>query len=245
MTEAKESKNANIPDLAKHRAFYRAVSKQRWALFQKRELFFWQAEGALPMRQAMLNKFYLPLLRPFYGEHDPNQSWLEIGSGPICATQYLGNAQTTYVDPLLDDFRRLFPGVLPEKASYIASMLEDADLPASSFDRVLCLNSLSDVHNPELVMNKVGQVLKPSGYFIISMDLWPALLARCHCFLSRFVPGLPKMNRLYSYTRKGFVNTLSRHFNIVSVRRIHPRLHWLSFRQEWVFVCQLPEKRKV
>ncbi|MDX8383550.1 MAG: class I SAM-dependent methyltransferase, partial [Ghiorsea sp.] len=226
-----------------HKARYHAVSKQRWSSFQKGELQLWGQRDVLQQRQAFIQTYYLPLLKPLFENTAGDTPSLEIGCGPVCVAQHLTNGKKTYLDPLINDYKRLFPGTLPEQSCYIAEMAEEVPLPKRSFDSVLCLNSLCDTQNPELVLHKVKQVLKPTGYFIVSMELWPSLLSRGHYFLSRFAPSLPRLNRLYSYTRQGFINTLCRHFNIVAVRRIQPRLHWLSLRQEWLFVCELPEER--
>ncbi len=228
-----------------HRAFYHAVSKQRWTVFQKRVLLFWGQKDAFSTRCNYAKRYYLPILKRLFKKQDDDISILEIGSGPVCVAQYLEKGHQTYIDPLLDDYRRLFPGAMPETASYITEMAEKVNIPDESFDAVLCFNTLSDVHNPELVLNKVSHILKQDGLFVVSIDLWPSLLARAHFHLSRLAPGLPRVNRLYSYTYKGFRNTLCRHFKIVSEQRVGSALHWLSMRQEFVFICkQQPNEKK-
>jgi len=222
----------------RHQALYHAVSKQRWSVFQKRVLQFWNQDGALRTRQVFSRHYYLPLLTPLIENTSDSMSVLEVGSGPVCTAQYLGKGNHTYIDPLLDDFRRLFPGTMPEEASYITTMVEKVELPDASFDMVLCLDTLSDVHNPELVLNKVERVLRKNGIFVVSIDVWPSWLARAHFFFSRLLPSLPRFNRLYSYTYKGFSNSLARHFDIVSQQPLKTRFKWLSFKQEWFFVCQ-------
>jgi SAM-dependent methyltransferase len=227
-----------------HRAFYHAVSKQRWSVFQKREIQFWKQAGALRLRKDFVKHYYLPLLQPLILECTDNKAVLEIGSGPICTAQYLNTANQTYIDPLLDDYRRLFPGSMPEGSTYFTEMVEKIELTSHSFDCVICLNTLSDVHNPELVLNKVEKLLGVDGRFIVSIDTWPSWLARAHFLLSRFAPSLPRINRLYSYTLKGFTNSLARHFNIISVEPIGTRLKWLSLRKEYFFVCEhLPSQK--
>lgn len=229
---------------APHRAFYRAVSKQRWSVTQKRELNFWKKIGALAARQEFSKRYYLTRLKSLFIENTSEISVLEIGSGPVCVTQYLDAKYHTYIDPLFDDYRRLFPGILPEDSVYKTTMAEVITLPASSFDAVVCLNTLSDVHNPELVLNQAKHLLKPDGKFIVSIDAWPSLLARTHLFLSRFAPSLPRINRLYSYTLKGFSNSLARHFKIVSASPVQDGFNWFSLKQEYFFVCEHLEHNK-
>jgi len=227
-----------------HQALYHAVSKQRWSVFQKRVLNFWQQHNSLVDRQTYAQRYYVPLLKAIVSQLPEDSNVLEIGSGPICTAQHMNFGETTYVDPLLDDFRRLFPGVMPEGATYVTQMAEKVELKPKIFDAVVCLNTLSDVLNPELVLNNVEKGLKPTGYFLVSTDIWPAWLARAHLFLSRLAPSLPRLNRLYSYTHKGFENTLSRHFHILSEHRIQTPLTWLTLRQECFFVCEHLEAHK-
>ena len=228
---------SNVIPLLQHRAFYRVVSKQRWFAFQKREMLFWKQSDALRARQVFCKRYYLPILQSV-GQPLFNPNILEIGCGPVCLIQHIVGEKHTYVDPLLDYYRRQFPNVMPEDAEYKTSMAEKVVLAESSFDLVVCLNALSDVHNPELVLNKVERVLKQNGVFVMSIDIWPSWLARSHFFLSRLAPMLPRFNRLYSYTYRGFSNTLKRHFEIVGEQCLQSRLPWLLLKKEYIFTCK-------
>ncbi|MDQ6988710.1 MAG: methyltransferase domain-containing protein [Mariprofundaceae bacterium] len=231
---------------SQHRAFYHAVSKQRWMVYQKREYLYWlQQKDELSLRQNFVQHMYVPLLQKHLSTlavaADKLQI-LEFGCGPVCTAQYVDQGKKTYVDPLMDDYRRLFPATLPEKSTYLALMAEEVDLPEDNYDMVLCLNVLSDVHNPELVLNHVADYLSHDGVFMVSMDLWPTWLAKLHVFCAHFLPSLPGLNRLYSYTRQGFVHSLSRHFELTAAYKLKTGLRSLSLRQEWMFVCQRKQK---
>ncbi len=238
MTKSIVVDSESASSLSKHRAVYHAVSKQLWAIYQKRVLQMWQSERALKARQVFTRRYYMPLIKPWAENLGEDAQILEIGSGPVCAAQYLGKGQQTYIDPLIDDYRRMFPGVMPEGATYLAVMAEKAELEAKRFDMILCLDALSDVHNPALVLNKVKEALNDDGYFIVSMDTWPSWLARLHYILARFFPALPQFNRLYSYTFHGFHNTLLRHFDIVDESVVRPSFLWLLLKKEILFVCK-------
>ena len=228
---------SNVMPLLQHRAFYHVVSKQRWSVFQKREMLFWKQSDALRTRQVFSKRYYLPILQSV-SQPLLEPCILEIGCGPVCLIQYITGEKHTYVDPLLDYYRRQFPNVMPEDAEYMTTMAEKAMLPDTSFDLVVCLNTLSDVHNPELVLKKVEDVLKGDGVFVVSIDIWPSWLARAHLFLSRLAPTLPRINRLYSYTYRGFSNTLKRHFTIVDEQCLQSKLPWLFFKKEYIFTCK-------
>ena len=222
----------------KHRAVYTAVSKQLWMIYQKRVFHVWNNEKALKTRQVFTRRYYLPLIKPWAEKLEEPMQILEIGSGPVCAAQYLEKGQQTYIDPLINDYRKLFPGVMPEKATYFPVMAENIEGFEQTFDLILCLDTLSDVHNPELVLHKVREMMKRDGYFIVSMDTWPSWLARLHYFLARFFPALPQFNRLYSYTYHGFKNTLLRHFDVIDESIVRPNFSWLLLKKEMLFVCK-------
>jgi len=230
--------NPTIDDFKPHRAFYHAVTTHRWFIAQKREFDFWQKKGSFDSRRVYSRRYYLPHIKPLMDSNLTDTSILEIGSGPVCVAQYLEQGSKTYLDTLLDNYRRFFPGLMPASSIYISEMAESIALPAQNFNLVICLNAISDMHNPELVLNQVEQTLKQGGFFVVSLSLWPAWLARLHFMLSRFTPVSPRFNRLYSYTDQGFTNTLLRHFRIVSKVKLKPTLSWLSPRQEYLFVCK-------
>jgi len=221
-----------------HRAYYFAVSKARWELFQKRVLQFWQNEQALSERTSVAQDHYVPLIQKHLEGKSDEITLLEIGCGPVCAIQYLDMGEKTYVDPLIVDYRRLFPGLMPESGTYITMMAERLEMPNASFDAVVCLNTLSDVLNPELVLNKMSKLLKDDGLLFVSIDVWPHWLARAHLLLAKFAPTLPRFNRLYTYTARGFRNSLNRHVQIISEEKVTAKGSWFSLSKEIIFVCK-------
>jgi len=241
MTPQTSTVQKNASCKTSHRAFYRAVSKQHWLAHQKRSLKVWEHERTLKSRQVYTRRYYLPLLKPLLQYLPENLNILEVGSGPVCAAQYLKEGEVVYLDPMLDVYRRMFPGVMPEKSTYIADMIEKYELDKGEdkkFDLLICLDVLSDTQNPELVMNKLKYLLKRDGYVVISMNLWPAWFARIHYALANYFPLLLGSFCLYSYTKRGFCNTLSRHFSIESEHIIKPSFYWATLKQEMLFVCK-------
>ncbi|MDX8381410.1 MAG: methyltransferase domain-containing protein [Ghiorsea sp.] len=223
---------------SKHNALHNAFSKQVWAISQKRVLQFWTNEKALKARRVFTKRNYLPLVKPWVKGLPDDITVLEVGSGPVCMAQYFRKGDVTYIDPLMDQYRKMFPGVMPESATYIAEMAENKEWKTKTFDVVICLNTLSDVHNPELILNKTAQILKKDGVFAVSIDIWPVGMARLHFFLSRFMPLLPQFNRLYSYSHQGFTNTLKRHFNIESEQVVNSKFSLGLWKTEILFICK-------
>lgn len=215
-------------------AHHKPSSKQRWSTSQKAAVAKLQGEG-LELLHINAGKRYNAIISTLPKPLPADASILDIGCGPVCTAKLFNSSHTTYLDPLLNNFKRSFPGELPE-GEFIASTAEDLPKPDASYDLILCLNMLSHSLNPELIMHEVRRLLKPEGSFAVSITLWPELLARLHYLKMRLFPMGEYQNRLYCYTQKGIENTLLRHFDILSRQPLETSSS--SFSQEWIFLCR-------
>lgn len=216
------------------------MTKQRWSASQKAEILKLQAQGMKDL-QASAGKRYEAILASLPEPLPADASILDIGCGAVCTGKLFNSSKTTYLDPLLEDFKRTYPGELPD-GEFITGSAEEIDKPSASFDLILCLNTLSFVLNPELVLHEVRRLLKPDGVFVISISLWPELFARFHYLSNRIFSINEVQNRLYCYTFKGIKNTLQRHFDIISEKELDTRTPVLA--QEWMFICRPRQTRR-
>jgi SAM-dependent methyltransferase len=226
--------------MARHKPF----SKQRWMSSQKVELAHLkrQKESYENLLQIAENarRRYMPEIEAVAATLAEDAAILEIGPGPACVAQFIEAGNKSYIDPLMDDFRRAWPGGLPE-GEFISAMAERINKPKQSFDLILSLRMLSNTQNPELVLHEIERLLKPEGTAIISVAVWPSLFARLHYFTAELFPQRALSNRLYCYTRPGIERTLKRHFDIVKTVRLPNQEAW-TLQQEMLFVCRhLPE----
>jgi SAM-dependent methyltransferase len=221
-------------------ARYKAVIKSRWLAAQGTEARFWHGKEVLEREQNRLARLYSPILKRHTGHLKKESRILEIGCGPTCLAQFIAAGKKTYVDPLLDDFRRAYPGKLPE-GDHFAYMAEDIPEPDASFDLILCINALDHVMNPELVLNEVERLLKPEGRFILGIIVFPGWLARLRYFIERFVPALRDEHRPYAYTLEGIQKTLNRHFSYQQEELASPPADSVTgpWTSERVFICRL------
>jgi len=219
-------------------SMHKPVDSIRWQASQKLSLLAWEKKN-LTMEREQLERSLLPILLRYAREYPEDATVLEIGCGPICLTRMLPQPDKTYLDPMADDFRRMFPGELPEEGEYITSAAERIRKPAGSFDLIVCLNMISHTLNPELVMNEIERLLKPGGTLILSIRTHSQLEARLHYLAIRMFPRLCSKTRPYYYARKGIRRTLQRHFNIKDeiVQKAHAIRLPFCKRQRHVFVC--------
>jgi len=181
----------------------------------------------------------MPYIFPYTKELSNDAHILDVACGATCLANEIPQGHKVFMDPLLDFFRREFPGSLPDlpDEQVLATEAERMDLETKSFDFVLCLCGISHMYNPELVLHEVERVLKKDGTFIVSVVVWPVFLSRLYYSLSRFIPKNLLTNRLYCYASRGVRKTLLRHFDIVSETQLNLG-YWFSPAHELLFVCR-------
>ncbi len=217
---------------------HRAVSRARWQLAQRSALDAWKGKNLAEERRAAEKK-YLPLLRRYANTLPEDAHILEIGCGAVCLTQKLPQKYKTYLDPLIDDFRRMFPGELAD-GEYLSESGEEIRKQSRSFDLIVCLNSLSYTLNPELVMNEIKRLLKPDGRLILSIRTHSGLEARLHYLAERWLPWLCRSTCPYFYSLTGIRNSLKRHFRIIEDIPLGKPAGLPGFRrEEHLFICSL------
>ncbi len=224
-------------------AHHKPIDKTRWLVSQKKLLDCWHGEVFLEQELERIRRFYVPLMQVYAGKLPQDPHILDIGCGPVCAARFIEQGEKTYLDPLLDDFRRAYPGKLP-KGKHLAAMAEDISAPDAYFDFMLCIDGLDYVINPELALNEMARVLKPSGTLMIGLPVFPPLLVRLRYMLERFLPIFRNEANPYSYAYKGIKNTLARHFNVIKEQQI-PKIRKTDKRasgREYAFICH-PKQR--
>lgn len=215
---------------------HKPVSQLRWFHSQKQVLQSWQHKSLDAVRIKRKNEL-LPILERFTAAYDSDAAVLEIGCGPLCLAQHLPQQKKCFIDPLLDDFRRMYPGELPE-GELLATTAERIDKPNNSFEVVVCINSLGYALNPELILNEIERLLTTDGKLILSMRLHTQLEARLHYLAERFLPFLTRRTRPYYYAQRGIRNTLARHFDIEQEISLYKGPGVPMFRRERrIFIC--------
>ncbi len=217
---------------------HKPIDSIRWQASQKLSIQAWKKKNLTTERER-LERSLLPILQRYARTYPEHASVLEIGCGPICLIQLLPQQNKTYLDPMADDFRRMFPGKLPEEGEYLTAAAERIPKPDASYDLIVCLNMISHTLNPELVMNEIERLLKPGGKLILAIRIHSQIEARLHYLAIRMFPSLCNKTRPYYYARKGIRRTLQRHFNIEKeiVRKAHAIRIPFCQRQRHVFVC--------
>jgi len=219
-------------------AHHEPISKSRWIVAQKTEASYWRGAEVLQREIARIEQRFAPILSRVAEKLDETSNILDVGCGPTCPAQFIEQGKKTYVDPLLDEFRRTYPAGLP-KGKFITCLAEDIHLPDASFDLILSIHALDKMHNPELALNEIERLLKPSGVFVLGISLYSAMVARFHYYIEKYLPGVRDDAKPYFYCPHGIRNTLERHFTISEVVMLPVNRSLTSFvqGQDHVFIC--------
>jgi len=146
------------------------ISRTLWQTSQKQTLERWK-DKTLQAEREKDKQAYLPLLLKYAEDLPQDGAVLEIGCGPVCLSQSLPLENKTFLDPLLDDFRRMYPGELRGEGEYLATTAEQVPKADNSYDLIICLNTISYSLHPELIMNEMERLLRPGGRLIVAMRI--------------------------------------------------------------------------
>ncbi|MDX8401772.1 MAG: class I SAM-dependent methyltransferase [Mariprofundaceae bacterium] len=217
------------------------ISRQRWQKAQQRVLDHWRHQPLGDARERLKARWLPWIERAAEGLGDDARI-LELQSGPVCLTQFLPFGEKTWQDTLIEDWRRMFPGELPE-GRHLVHPPESLPLPDGHFDLVVCLDGLTLTWNPEMALHEAARVLKPGGRFLLGIEIHPPLEARLRYFAEHWLPALCRGPRPYAYTMRGIRHTLARHFTTRHAELVEVSRGWLPWlkREEHVFLCEKPD----
>ncbi|MDQ6950061.1 MAG: class I SAM-dependent methyltransferase [Mariprofundales bacterium] len=219
-------------------AHHRAITKQQWLRCQRHELARWQGKAMLECEMHRLQQRLLPLCDPYLQQLDEKSEILEIGSGPTCFSQWIEKGHKTFVDPLLEDLRRTYPGTIP-KGRYLTSEAEKIPLTDHSIDLIICINALSFVYNPEIALHEMGRLLRDGATVILCAKTASSPMARLHYTATRIFPAFYNHVRPYRFTLAAMRRMISRHLTIheeITVGDHIPPWNMIADHEQ-IFIC--------
>lgn len=99
---------------------------------------------------------------------EANDSVLEVGCGAGLVLRLFPHANLTGVDlsgEMLSKARRNLKGY---RVELLKGELDDLNLPAHSFDRVICSEVLEYAVNPEAILRGIQRLLRPDGRVVVT-----------------------------------------------------------------------------
>jgi SAM-dependent methyltransferase len=95
---------------------------------------------------------------------------LDVGCGISSVLHYVKGSKRVGVDPLADDYLKVYN--YPEGIEVKKGFGEDLEFNNELFDVVFCSNVLDHTTNPQKNINEIWRVLKPGGYFVLTLELF-------------------------------------------------------------------------
>ena len=110
-------------------------------------------------------------------QFDENKKILDVGCGVVSILNLLPGIRYG-IDPLLEQYRRLYP--LDNDIKWVTGCGENMPFDNSSFDIVFCSNVLDHTDNPALAISEINRVLKSKGMLVLTVDMFTETRKRDH-----------------------------------------------------------------
>lgn len=177
------------------------------------------ARAPLPIR--LIERRRLAIIRAMTGE-SAGLDLCEVGSGGGHVLRMFPRARLTAIDVsevFLETARKNLAGY---DARFIKGELDKLDLPAASFDRVICTEVLEHTVDPEAILGAMARLLRPGGVAVITVPNDP-LIIRLKEIVRRTPVGFVLRGRinwggdiyhLHRWTPAEFQQLLARHFRV-------------------------------
>jgi 2-polyprenyl-3-methyl-5-hydroxy-6-metoxy-1,4-benzoquinol methylase len=181
------------------------------------------AEAALPVRMIQWRR--LAIIRQMVGE-SAGLDLCEVGAGGGHVLRMFPQARLTAFDVsgvFLENARRNLAGY---DARFVKGEVDKLDLPANSYDRIICTEVLEHTLDPEAILATMARLLRPDGVVVITVPNDPLIL-RLKGVLRRTPLGLLLRNRIdwggdiyhvHRWRPDEFERILTRHLRITDRR---------------------------
>jgi len=98
-----------------------------------------------------------------------NTKVLDVGCG-ISSVLHFIDGERYGIDPLADEYKKLYS--YPKEINIAKGFGEDLPFPDKYFDIVFCSNVLDHVTDPQKTIDEIYRVLKPNGYFVLTVEIF-------------------------------------------------------------------------
>lgn len=197
-------------------------------------------EGSLPARWFEGER--LRAIREMVAE-DPGHRILEIGVGTGHVARMFRRSRLVLVEPspvLLELARQNLAGY---DAELLQGDLMSLELPARSFDRIICTQLLEHIEHPDAVLERIAALLRPGGRAILTAANGPLTRGVKRVLtspplgwtLGRDAAAALRQDRLHQWTPDDFRRLVSSRFHVEQQRAIP--FVWLPMRI--CYLCRL------
>jgi len=223
-------------------ARFRAVPDWVWHEAERQRLRLWQRDHALDQARKRAEALWLPRARASLAELRMPRV-IELYPGPVSiAARLIGERRITLIEPLADDFRRMFPGEMPEEARILRQPIEKSSLAEAHYDAAIAIEAIDRAQNPEIALAELYRALKPGGVLLVGSCTYPRWRVIAQLLGLRIAPRLAVRRRLYAFTMPALRRTIARRFWITNAECVAcPKPEWWQ-PALWWFVAEKPSE---
>ncbi len=110
-----------------------------------------------------------------------NTKVLDVGCGISTVLHFVGGERYG-IDPLADKYKQIYS--YPEGIDIRKGFGEEIPFPDKYFDIVFCSSALDHVTDPQKTIGETHRVLKPGGYFVLSVEIFEEKAVSDHSLYS-------------------------------------------------------------
>jgi 2-polyprenyl-3-methyl-5-hydroxy-6-metoxy-1,4-benzoquinol methylase len=178
-----------------------------------------------PLVVRLIERRRLEIIREFAGDVH-GLELAEIGSGGGHVLRMFRDARITAIDVssvFLETARKNLAGY---DARFIKGEVDKLDLPAASFDRIICTEVLEHTQDPEAILAAIARLLRPYGVAVITVPNDPLVL-RLKGMIRKTPVGYALRDRIkwggdefhiHQWTPEEFEGLLSKYFRVTERR---------------------------
>jgi len=131
------------------------------------------ARAPLPIR--LIERRRLGLIRAFMGDVDGLEV-AEVGSGGGHVLRMFPRARLTAIDVSSEYLAIAERNLEGYDVRFVKGEVDKMDLPAASFDRVICTEVLEHVVDPDAVLAAIARLVRPDGVAVITVPNDPLIM---------------------------------------------------------------------
>lgn len=157
--------------------------KKAWKKAQNQEFSWWNGVATTGYKGRNREQFVAEFQKTWMLEQiefmeKPINSWVnktvvEFGPGPAGVVEYLEAKNKIAIEPLIDNYRKVFPHLNESKVNYYNCAAESCDeINDNIADLSICFNVLDHTYNPKKVIQNLVRISKKNADVLFQLNVF-------------------------------------------------------------------------
>lgn len=157
--------------------------KRAWKKAQNQEFSWWRGVATNGYKGRTPEKFVSEFQKQWMLEQldfieKPIEYWkdktiVEFGPGPAGVVEYIEAKTRIAIEPLIDNYRKVFPHLKDSSVVYHSCAAEDANVIADEIaDLSICFNVLDHTYDPKKVIEHLTRISKKNAVILFQLNVF-------------------------------------------------------------------------